>query len=174
MKLTEGILLAAYAVYSIIWIYIWVIRFSFIQINPMLNGSTLYYVLMSLFAGIGTFPIYRIAEEKLGSLAALCISLSYLLYFPLAGADWSGTDIAFPTLLLLAYYFYQRKRSSYSAIAYVLGSVLGPLPSLFSFIIISSTFASSRRKVYYIPLAVSSISFSAYAVLRQFPSITLN
>ncbi|MGC8676570.1 MAG: hypothetical protein ACP5T3_03620, partial [Candidatus Micrarchaeia archaeon] len=172
LKLTEGALLAAYAVYSIMWIYIWTVRLSIIQIH--LSFSLLYYVFMSLFAGMGAFPLYRIAEGRLGNIAALSISLSYLLYFPLAGANWSGTDTAFTTLLLLAYYFYDRKKAAYSSIAYALGSVLGPLPSLFSFIIISSTYVSSRRKVYYIPLAVSSVSLSAYAVLRQFPSLTLN
>lgn len=172
MKLTEGALLAAYAAYSAMWIYIWVVRLSIIQIH--LTFILFYYAFMSLFAGVGAFPIYRIAEEKLGSLAALCISLSYLLYFPIAGANWVGADTAFPTLLLLAYYLYQRKKAGYSSIAYALGSMLGPLPSLFSFILISFAFASSRRKVYYIPLAVSSISLSAYAVLHQFPSLAIN
>jgi len=169
LKATEVVLIAAYVAYSALWAYIWIIRFSFLFI---INYTVFYYIIMSVFAGAGAFPLYRIAERKVGRLAALCISLSYLAYFPLAAADWSGADLAFPTLFLMAYYLYAESKNGSAAMIFSLGSVLGPLPSLFSFVFSAHLLPKDRS--YYITVAVSSASLAAYAVLNQFPRVAFS
>ncbi|WP_048816761.1 DUF2079 domain-containing protein [Caldisphaera lagunensis] len=66
-------------------------------------------VFQTIFLALAVFPLYGIAKHFLKSdLSSLFISLSWLIYFPLAGINWFDVhrQALFPTLFISSYYFY--------------------------------------------------------------------
>ena len=72
------------------------------------NSYPLTLTFQTVLLAIAIFPIYGIGRHFLKSnLAALIISSSYLIYFPLAGVNWFDVhnQAFFIPLFLFAYYF---------------------------------------------------------------------
>ncbi|MGC9079655.1 MAG: DUF2079 domain-containing protein, partial [Nanopusillaceae archaeon] len=66
-------------------------------------------VFQSIWLALAVFPLYGIAKHYLkDEIPSLLISLSWLIYFPLAGINWFDVhrQAFFPTLFILSYYFY--------------------------------------------------------------------
>lgn len=94
-------------------------------------------VFQSVWIGAGVFPLYRISRHYLKNEAAsLMFSVSYLLYYPLAGVNWFDFHFMamFPTAFVLCVMFKLEEREKMAilsgAIA-VISDFLIPLTMLF-------------------------------------------
>jgi uncharacterized membrane protein len=90
------------------------------------NSYPLTLSFQTLFLASAVFPIYGIGRKFLKSnLAALIISASYLIYFPLAGVNWFDVhnQAFFIPLFLYAYYFYLNKRYKLSLVFFILSGI---------------------------------------------------
>ncbi len=110
-------------------------------------------VFQSIWLALAVFPLYGIAKHYLkDDISSLLISLSWLIYFPLAGINWFDVhrQAFFPTLFILSYYFYLKKRYVLSGILIVLsGIVRFPYeiyPIMFSLIILIQEIYKYIRK----------------------------
>ena len=80
-------------------------------------------IIQSFFIGAASFPIFGISNHFLKSKSSsLLISLSYLVYFPLAGVNWFDihTLAFFPFLFLLGYYLFLKGRYMLSTVIFLL------------------------------------------------------
>ena len=69
-------------------------------------------VFQSLALGSGAIPLYVVARHHVRDRGpSLLLSLSYLIYFPLAGANWfdAHTEVLFIPLFLFGYAFYLKR-----------------------------------------------------------------
>jgi uncharacterized membrane protein len=120
-------------VYNVHWSFISFLRnflargtmFLFFPIS-FFNSYPLTLSFQTLFLASAVFPIYGIGRKFLKSdLAALIISASYLIYFPLAGVNWFDVhnQAFFIPLFLFAYYFYLNKRYKLSLVFFILSGI---------------------------------------------------
>ncbi len=106
---------------------------AYVLFPIFLSGSYISLIIFgSAVTGLGAFPLYGIATLKLKDRrVALLIAISYLLYFPLAGINWSifSFQSVFPALFLFGYYFYLKKMVRLSFISFALSCFVGfPYP----------------------------------------------
>lgn len=96
------------------------------------NSYPLMLIVQSSMLGLGVFPIYGISKHFLKSdLSSIAISLSYLIYFPLAGPNWFDwhPDVMFIPFFLFGYYFYLKNKYPPSFFFFIL-SGLGKYPEI--------------------------------------------
>ena len=80
-------------------------------------------IIQSIFIGAASFPIFGITNHFLKNrFSALLISLSYLMYFPLAGVNWFDlhTLAFFPFLFLLGYYLFLKEKYALSTVIFLI------------------------------------------------------
>ena len=90
------------------------------------GGYPIMLIFQSAFIGLAVFPLYGIARHYLKSeVPALLLSVSYLIYFPLAGTNWFDFhyQALFPTLFILGYYFYVARRPGLSLLFMALSGI---------------------------------------------------
>lgn len=94
-------------------------------------------VFQTVWLGLGVFPLYVISLKYLKSqYVSVMISLSYLLYYPLAGVNWFDFHFmsVFPTAFLFSFMYYVQGRNVRAIIFGVLAIIsdyLVPLIFLF-------------------------------------------
>ncbi len=94
-------------------------------------------VFQSVWIGAGIFPLYRIIKHYTDhEVAALLLSLSYLLYYPLAGVNWFDFHFmaVFPTAFLFSVMYNmegRRKLAVFFGIIAAISDYLVPLILLF-------------------------------------------
>ncbi|MDG6931744.1 MAG: hypothetical protein JRN26_06535 [Nitrososphaerota archaeon] len=158
MKASLAATITAYGAYVVAWAYVWVMRAS-ISLSAY---SALQYTLISAFNGLGAFPLYFIMKKRAGGLQAALLAVAYILYFPLAGIDWSGTIAIFTTLFLFGYYLYTVK-SRFAIAIFALAAVTGWTFALVS--LIFSAYLAYRDRKYISYFAVSAVSLGLYTLL---------
>ena len=142
----------------------------------LFKSFPLLFVFQTTWIATGSLFLYYIADaKKIGKTESLMIALSYLVFFPLAGANFFDIHnlTFFPSLFLAAYYCLIKGRT-YSTIAlYFLASVtkypMSLVVALFVFILIVENYLSFRGKnirkdrekanLYFIILIISLIVF---------------
>ena len=128
----------------------------------------------------GSFFIYLIAVNRgLGKEKALLLALSYLIFFPLAGANFFDIHSIsfFPTLFMAAYYFYLRAKTLPAFVFFILASIvkypLSLLIALFSIILIFDLWHGDKlekiqkKKRQYI-IAIVTFIFATFLFLVRY------
>ncbi|MGC8621864.1 MAG: DUF2079 domain-containing protein [Caldisphaera sp.] len=107
----------------------------------LLKSLSFLLIVQSFFIGVAVFPIYGISRHYLNDKRiALLVSLSYLLYFPMAGLNWFSMhyQMFFVPFFILAYFSYLKRYYKTSFVFFILsGFVRYPfilLIMLFSFV----------------------------------------
>lgn len=94
-------------------------------------------VFQSVWIGAGIFPLFIIVKKYLNSnFVALLLSVSYLLYYPLAGVNWFDFHFMaiFPTAFLLSIMSYMQGRNKSAVllgIVAIISDYLVPLTFIF-------------------------------------------
>ncbi len=97
-------------------------------------------VFQSIFIATGAIPLYKIGQKILkNDKISLILALSYLLYYPLSGVTWFDFHFMalFPTLFLMAIYFWLYNKNKYSLVFVFLAAIsdyLVPFILLFYFV----------------------------------------
>lgn len=76
-----------------------------------------------IFYLLGAIAVYLISKEYINTDRYIYFAVAaYMIYFPLAGIDWSifTTISIFPSLYLLGFYFYKTKSRLISALLFIL------------------------------------------------------
>ncbi|WP_449462610.1 DUF2079 domain-containing protein [Tardisphaera miroshnichenkoae] len=141
-------------------------------ISPLIifRSPQLFLVLQACAIGAAALPLYGIARAQLGDeLSAAFISLSYLIYFPLApgnGFDFH-MQVFFPTFFLSGYYLYIRGKKGASFAFFTLSAFIRKLyevfPALFAVIVLADALAhreKRKRDELAFPLALLALSLS--------------
>jgi len=132
----------------------------------LLDSYPAVLIFQSAFIGFAVFPLYGIAKHYLkDDLSSLLIAASYLIYFPLAGVNWFDAhyQALFPTLFLLGYYFYLKKRLVPSLAFFLLSSMIRYpyliFPIIFSLIVLVGQI--KERDLKKVAFAATIIAFGA-------------
>lgn len=127
------------------------LKFIFFPI-VLLKSFALLFIFQSFFIAISAPVIYLTAVGKgLRKDIGCILAISYLLFFPLAGANFFDIHNIefFPTLFLLGYYFISKGNSKFSIFFFALASIvkypLSILISIFAFIIILEFFLEKNK-----------------------------
>jgi uncharacterized membrane protein len=84
------------------------------------------FISQSVAIGLGGPLVYLIAGRcGIGRATSLLLAISYLLFFPLAGANFFDLHVAtfFPLFILLGYYLYLRGNLKLSLISFILAAI---------------------------------------------------
>ncbi|MGC8558371.1 MAG: DUF2079 domain-containing protein [Nitrososphaeria archaeon] len=139
----------------------------------LLNSYPAILVLQSAFIGLAVFPLYGIAKHFLNDdLTALLISLSYLIYFPLAGVNWFDAHYMafFPTLFITAYYLYIKGRYRLSLAFFIMSSMVRYpyfiFPFMFALVVLAEQLRDHWKSGKHVPaklyLSISIIGFGIF------------
>jgi len=107
-----------------------------VMISPLVlvGVPQLFLVMQSAFIGATALPLYGVAKKVLrDEAAAVLVSVSYLIYFPLAPGN--GFDIHmqafFPFFFVTGYFFYLRRSYGLSALFFALSACVKYLYAIF-------------------------------------------
>ena len=124
-------------------------------------------IFQSAFIGFAVFPLYGISKHFLADeRAALLLSASYLIYFPLAGVNWFDFhyQALFPTLFILGYYFYIKGRVYPSLLFMALSSMVHypytVFPLLFALLLLAGALLKGKRGD--LRIALPLLTFSSF------------
>ena len=130
-----GILHQTYTVQSFLGLFAFDgISFLLAPISSTGNYPAL-LVLQTIVISGAIFPLYGITRQLLKSeKVALLVASSYLLYFPLAGANWFDvhSEAFFPLFFLLGVYFYTNSRLKPSLLSFLISGMVRFPFSLFA------------------------------------------
>ena len=130
-----GILHQTYTVQSFLGLFAFDgISFLLAPISSTGNYPAL-LVLQTIVISGAIFPLYGLARQHLKSeKVALLVATSYLLYFPLAGANWFDvhSEAFFPLFFLLGVYFYTNDRLKPSLLSFLISGMVRFPFSLFA------------------------------------------
>ena len=120
-----------------------------IEIVPNLAGILIF---QTIFLALPAIPLYAIGKKLIkNQLAALLISSSYLIFFPLAGINWFDVhgQAFFIFFFIMGFYFYISKKYYLSAAFFLLsGTVRFPymvFPLLFAFLTLLEKHFENKR-----------------------------
>jgi len=105
----------------------------------LFKSYSLVLIFQSIFITLGIFPLYGIALHVLKKKhIAMMIALAYLIYPYIAGMYWFSFlyQALFPTLFLIAYYFFLKERYKISLVLFLLSGL-----TLFSFMVFPILFS---------------------------------
>lgn len=144
-------------------IYLFLTPFYNIYPNP-----TVLLIFQSFWISLSAIPMYLIAEHKIkNKWYSLIIACSYLLYYPISGANWFDFHYMalFGTFFLFGYYLYLKKRKKSSFVLLALSAMTDLLVpiilGIFALFIIFKEFQEEHKKPYKNYFAVSIFFFSA-------------
>jgi len=101
--------------------------FLFAPISLLPDTEIILLILQSFALGIPIFFIYGIAREhKISPFYSLLLSISYSIYFPLAGVNWNDFHFQafFIPFFISAYYFYLVGRKKLSFTLFILAGIV--------------------------------------------------
>ncbi len=133
-------------------------------------------IFQSVWVGAGIFPLFRIVRRYTGSeYAGLLISVSYLLYYPLAGVNWFDFHIMsiFPTAFLFSVMYNMRgmkNRAVLFGVVAIISDYTAPFILLFytAYLVLKRLQAEHKLRLDMYNAVIIGVSASVIALVSVF------